>query len=111
MRARVSDVAPAPSPTPGWTTTVLPRRSPPSGNSPANCGRAATSWSRAKETGLAKERLLDVDDVLAKAGFFKALFIGILAFKKFVILAAVAVFGAISAVEKRLSGSNSPPAA
>jgi len=49
--------------------------------------------------------------VLAKAGFFKALFIGILAFKKFVILAAVAVFGAISAVEKRLSGSNSPPAA
>jgi hypothetical protein len=36
--------------------------------------------------------------VLAKAGFFKALFIGILAFKTFVILAAVAVFEAISAV-------------
>jgi uncharacterized membrane-anchored protein len=42
--------------------------------------------------------------VLAKVGFFKALLLGILAFKKGVIVAALAVFGAISAFFKRLFG-------
>ena len=48
--------------------------------------------------------------VLAKAGFFKALLIGILAFKKFVIVGALAAFGAISAFAKRLFRGNSSPA-
>jgi uncharacterized membrane-anchored protein len=48
--------------------------------------------------------------VLAKAGFFKALFIGVLALKKFFILGAVAAFGAIGAVVKRLLRANSSPA-
>jgi uncharacterized membrane-anchored protein len=48
--------------------------------------------------------------VLAKAGFFKALLIGILALKKFIILGAVAAFGAIGAVVKRLFRGNSSPA-
>jgi uncharacterized membrane-anchored protein len=42
--------------------------------------------------------------VLAKVGFFKALLLGILAFKKVVIVGALAVFGAISAFFKRLFG-------
>jgi uncharacterized membrane-anchored protein len=48
--------------------------------------------------------------VLAKAGFFKALFIGILALKKFLIFGAVAMFGAIGAFVKRLFRGNSSPA-
>ena len=42
--------------------------------------------------------------VLAKVGFFKALLLGVLAFKKAFIFAALAVFGAITALFKRLFG-------
>ena len=42
--------------------------------------------------------------VLAKVGFFKALLLGVLAFKKVVILGAIAAFGALSAFFKRLFG-------
>lgn len=42
--------------------------------------------------------------VLAKVGFFKALLLGLLAFKKVAIVGALAVFGAISAFFKRLFG-------
>jgi uncharacterized membrane-anchored protein len=48
--------------------------------------------------------------VLAKAGFFKALLIGILALKKIIIFGALAMFGAISAFVKRLLRGNSSPA-
>jgi uncharacterized membrane-anchored protein len=47
--------------------------------------------------------------VLAKAGFFKALLIGILAFKKVLVLGAVAMFGAVGAFVKRLFGGNRSP--
>jgi uncharacterized membrane-anchored protein len=47
--------------------------------------------------------------VLAKAGFFKALLIGILAFKKVLVLGAVAMFGAVGAVVKRLFRDNRSP--
>jgi uncharacterized membrane-anchored protein len=42
--------------------------------------------------------------VLAKVGFFKALLLGVLAFKKVVIFGAIAAFGALSALFKRLFG-------
>jgi len=45
--------------------------------------------------------------VLAKVGFFKALWLGILAFKKFIIIGALAVFGAIGSFFKKLFGRGS----
>lgn len=46
--------------------------------------------------------------VLAKAGFFKAFWLGILALKKFGIVGVVALFGAISTFFKRLFGRRAP---
>lgn len=48
--------------------------------------------------------------VLAKVGFFKALLIGILAFKKAIIMAAIALFGGIASFFKRLFRRNESPA-
>jgi uncharacterized membrane-anchored protein len=47
--------------------------------------------------------------VLAKVGFFKALWLGIIAFKKFILIGAVALFGSISAFVKRLFGRSRAP--
>jgi uncharacterized membrane-anchored protein len=47
--------------------------------------------------------------ILAKVGFFKALWIGILALKKLIIIGAVALFGGLSAFVKRLLGRNRQP--
>lgn len=47
--------------------------------------------------------------VLAKVGFFKALWLGILAFKKLIFAGAVAAIGAVSAFLKRLFARRTPP--
>lgn len=46
--------------------------------------------------------------VLAKAGFFKLLLVGLLAFKKLIVVGAIAVFAAIGSVVKRLFGRGTP---
>jgi uncharacterized membrane-anchored protein len=47
--------------------------------------------------------------VLAKAGFFKVLLVGLLAFKKAILVGGIALFAAVAGAVKRLFRRNTPP--